>query len=123
MTDAGRVLVVEDEVLIRMLAVDMLLDLGREADEAGSAAEALEMLRAQGATYAAVLMDLGLPDRHGDDLVRDIRTSHAQLPLIVASGEDQSQVQARLKEFQPIRFLGKPYDFEGLKGALDDIAG
>ena len=32
-------LVVEDEVLIRMLAVDMLLDLEREADEAGSAAE------------------------------------------------------------------------------------
>ena len=34
----SRVLVIEDEVLIRMLAVDMLLDLGREADEAGTAA-------------------------------------------------------------------------------------
>ncbi len=40
---SGRVLVVEDEVLIRMLAVDMLLDLGREADEAGTAAEAIEL--------------------------------------------------------------------------------
>jgi CheY-like chemotaxis protein len=118
---SGRVLVVEDEVLIRMLAVDMLLDLGREADEAGTAAEAIELLRAPGAEYALVLLDLGLPDRRGDDLVRDIRQSHAALPLIVASGEDQTEVSARLKEFKPIGFLGKPFDFDGLKNAIDEI--
>ena len=100
---SGRVLVVEDEVLIRMLAVDMLLDLGREADEAGTAAEAIELLRAPGADYALVLLDLGLPDKRGDDLVRDIRQSHADLPLIVASGEDQTEVTARLNQFEPIR--------------------
>jgi CheY-like chemotaxis protein len=119
---SGRVLVVEDEVLIRMLAVDMLLDLGREADEAGTAAEAIELLRAPGADYALVLLDLGLPDRRGDDLVRDIRQSHANLPLIVASGEDQTEVAARLKQFEPIRFLGKPFDLDGLKHAIEAFA-
>jgi len=117
-----RVLVVEDEVLIRMLAVDMLLDLGREADEAGSAGEALAMLRAPGATYALVLLDLGLPDKHGDDLVREIRETHADLPLVVASGEDQVEVKARLEKFAPIRFLGKPYDLDGLTKAIEETA-
>ena len=121
MAGSGRVLVVEDEVLIRMLAVDMLLDLEREADEAGSAAEALQMLRAPGADYAVVLLDLGLPDRHGDDLVRDIRQTHADIPLIVASGEDQVEVKARLKDFGPIGFLGKPYDFDRLRDAIDSF--
>jgi CheY-like chemotaxis protein len=119
---SGRVLVVEDEVLIRMLAVDMLLDLGREADEAGTAAEAIELLRAPAADYALVLLDLGLPDKHGDDLVRDIRESHADLPLIVASGEDQTEVEARLKQFDPIGFLGKPFDLDGLKNAIEKLA-
>ncbi len=119
---SGRVLVVEDEVLIRMLAVDMLLDLGREADEAGTAAEAIELLRAPGADYALVLLDLGLPDRRGDDLVRDIRQSHTGLPLIVASGEDQTEVTARLKDFAPICFLGKPFDLDGLKNAMETVA-
>jgi DNA-binding response OmpR family regulator len=97
----------------------MLLDLGREADEAGSAGEALAMLRAPGAAYALVLLDLGLPDKHGDDLVREIRQSHADLPLVVASGEDQVEVKARLEKFAPIRFLGKPYDLDGLKNAVE----
>jgi CheY-like chemotaxis protein len=119
---SGRVLVVEDEVLIRMLAVDMLLDLGREADEAGTAAEALKFLAAPGADYALVLLDLGLPDKRGDDLVRDIRQTHANLPLIVASGEDQNEVAGRLKSFEPICFLGKPFDLDGLKLAIDKIA-
>jgi CheY-like chemotaxis protein len=117
-----RVLVVEDEVLIRMLAVDMLLDLERDADEAGTASEALELLRAPGAEYAFVLLDLGLPDKRGDDLVREIRQSHPDLPLIVASGEDQADVTARLKDFEPIGFLGKPFDLDGLRLAIEKIA-
>ncbi|MFN3349940.1 response regulator [Pseudorhodoplanes sp.] len=119
---SGRVLVVEDEVLIRMLAVDMLLDLGREADEAGTAKEALELLRAPGADYAFALLDLGLPDKRGEDLVRDIRETHKELPLIVASGEDQAEVAARLSGFAPIRFLGKPFDLDGLKAVIDRLA-
>jgi len=119
---SGRVLVVEDEVLIRMLAVDMLLDLGREADEAGTAAEALDLLHAPGATYALVLLDLGLPDKRGDDLVREIRQAFADLPLVVASGEDQTDVTERLRHFEPICFLGKPFDLDGLKAAIDKVA-
>jgi DNA-binding response OmpR family regulator len=119
---SGRVLVVEDEVLIRMLAVDMLLDLGREADEAGTAAEALELLRAPGADYALVLLDLGLPDKRGDDLVREIRQTHPNLPLVVASGEDQAEVTVRLQEFEPIFFLGKPFDLDGLKIVVEKVA-
>ncbi len=122
MSGAGRVLVVEDEVLIRMLAVDMLLDLGREADEAGSAAEALAALNAPGAVYAVVLLDLGLPDKHGDELVREIRQTHPDLPLVVASGEDQVEVKQRLERYAPIRFLGKPYDLDRLKNAIESAA-
>ena len=119
----GRVLVVEDEVLIRMLAVDMLLDLEREADEAGSAAEAMALLNKPGASYAVVLLDLGLPDKHGDELVREIRQVHPDLPLVVASGEDQIEVKQRLERYAPIRFLGKPYDLNGLKNAIETSAG
>lgn len=113
-----RVLVVEDEALIRMLAVDMLLDLDMAADEAGTAQEALAQLRGTDAVYALVFMDIGLPDRHGDDLIRDIRERYPDLPLLVASGEDQAELKARLGTFSPIAFLGKPFDIAQLGEAL-----
>ena len=122
MSTGGRILVVEDETLIRMLAVDMLQDLEHDADEAGSAAEALAMLNRPDAAYALVVLDLGLPDKHGDELVREIRRSHPDLPLVVASGEDQTEVRQRLEGYAPIGFLGKPYDLDRMKKAIEAFA-
>jgi len=113
-----RVLVVEDEMLIRMLAVDMLFDLDLAADEAGTAREALDHLHAADSDYALVFMDIGLPDQRGDDLIRDIRKTHPALPLLVASGEEQTELKSRLDSFSPIAFLGKPYDMDQLGHAL-----
>lgn len=113
-----RVLVVEDEALIRMLAVDMLLDMDITADEAGTAREALDYLRGNASDYALVFMDIGLPDLRGDDLIRDIRQMHPDLPLLVVSGEDQIELRTRLGSFSPIAFLGKPYDTDQLGQAL-----
>lgn len=116
-----RVLVVEDEALIRMLAVDMLLDLDIVADEAGTAGEALDLLRSNGTGYRLVFMDIGLPDLHGDDLIRGIRDHHPDLPLLIASGEDQEILRSRLNGFSPIAFLGKPYDIGQLGTALKTL--
>ena len=113
-----RVLVVEDEVLIRMLAVDMLEDLGFTADEAGNAAEALQKLLAPGANYAMIFLDIGLPDKRGDDLIREVREFNSGIPLLIASGEAKSELKARLDGFAPIGYLGKPYDQDRLRAAL-----
>jgi CheY-like chemotaxis protein len=121
MTPAGRVLVVEDEVLIRMLAVDMLSELGYHADEAGTAAEAMDLLRAGAADCKLVFLDIGLPDKRGDDLIRDVRATQPQKPLLVASGEDRQELQRRLGSFEPIAFLDKPYDMNRLRQALSEL--
>jgi CheY-like chemotaxis protein len=114
-----RVLVVEDEMLIRMLAIDMLEDLGFATDEAGTAAEALQKLKASGADYALIFLDIGLPDRRGDDLIKDLRGFNPSIPLLVASGESKADLKARLDGFAPIGYLGKPYDQDKLTAALN----
>ena len=67
---APAILVVEDELLVRMFAVDALEDAGFRVLEAGTAAEAMKALN--GATNVrAALIDMGLPDRPGDHLRAD----------------------------------------------------
>ena len=113
----GRVLVVEDEVLIRMLAVDMLEELGYAPVEAGDGAGAKQLL-GDGADYVVIFLDVGLPDIRGDELIRNVRDDGVTIPLLVASGEDPVELKQRLGEFSPIGFLPKPYSMEQLREAL-----
>ena len=59
---APAILVVEDEFLVRLFAVDALEDAGFRVIQAGTAAEAMQALRAA-ADVRAALVDVGLPDR------------------------------------------------------------
>ncbi|MDK9697826.1 MAG: response regulator [Siculibacillus sp.] len=78
-----RVLVVEDHAIGRILLEAMLAGLGVVARLAASGEEAKE---ASGSSdFDVVLIDLGLPDVHGEDLARALaRLAHGRRPLFVA---------------------------------------
>ena len=93
----ARILVVEDEALIQMLAVENLEELGFQAEVAGSAAEARDKLNTLGGKLAAVIVDIGLPDAVGDVLVGELRRSWPELPILVASGQSEGDLVERFK--------------------------
>ncbi len=107
--EAMRVLLVEDEMLVRMTTATMLADLGHDVLEAETGTEALARL-AQGIDL--VVCDLGLPDMDGLALVDRVRERLPGIPVVVASG-------AARAEGQGIVWLGKPYDEFALRSALD----
>jgi len=117
----SRVLLVEDEPLIQMLAVDFLEDAGLKVDTAGTAREALNKLALASGGFNAVIVDLGLPDRSGDDLVREIRSMHSSLPVIVATGKGAKDVGDLFQGMKHIVFLGKPYLADDLYRALGAV--
>ena len=69
----GRILLVEDEVLIQLLATEYLEDAGFKVDTAGSATEAMNKIGLVPGGVDAVIIDVGLPDRKGDALVSEMR--------------------------------------------------
>lgn len=74
-TVAGRakILLVEDDELLREAYRLLLEEVGYEVQEAGTAAEALRSVAAE--RPALVLLDLGLPDRPGLDVARELRAA------------------------------------------------
>jgi CheY-like chemotaxis protein len=113
-----RILLVEDEPLIQILATDFLEDTGFKVDTAGTAREALNKLALVSGGYVAVIVDIGLPDRTGDDLVREIKSTNTSLPIIVATGKGTKDVREIFQGAEHIAFVGKPYRAEDLYGAL-----
>ena len=100
------VFVVEDEIQIRELAVRALADAGHVVR-----AEASAMAALQGIVDTApdvVVLDLGLPDLDGSDLLRMIRAV-SDVPVIIATARDDDAEIVRLLDAGADEYVVKPY--------------
>jgi CheY-like chemotaxis protein len=113
----GRILLVEDEPLITMLATDYLERAGFKVDTAGSATEAMNKLALVPGGVDAVIVDIGLPDRRGDDLGREILATYSSLPILLATGEDLRDLRLAFQG-KKVGFVSKPYTEADLLGSL-----
>ena len=100
------VLIVEDEKTIRDFVVTALQNGGFEAKEAGTAADAMKTLAAGGVD--AVLLDLGLPDRDGIDVLREIRET-SDLPVIIVSARSQESDKVSALDCGADDYITKPF--------------
>ena len=91
-----KVLLVDDHAVVRRGLRAVLEDeLGDvEVSEAGTAKEGIESLRKN--TPDALILDIGLPDRNGLDLLKSIRSEWPDLPVLVLSMFDESQYGVRM---------------------------
>jgi PAS domain S-box-containing protein len=109
------VLVVEDEPLIQMLAKTNLEELGFESQLSSTAADARTKLKLLNGQICLAIVDIGLPDAKGDDLVKELRAIYPQLPLVVASGYSAERVRQVLRGVDRIGYLTKPYTLETMR--------
>ena len=117
----SRVLIVEDEALVRMFAVDALEDAGFAIAEAASAGDALKVLQTSGHAVRAVVVDLGLPDRPGDQLAAEIRRQWPNLPILIASGRSERELKERFAIDAHVAIMVKPYTGPMLLQALQSL--
>jgi len=119
-----RVLVVEDESLIAMLAVDLLEQAGHAVTLAGAAAPAIELARSGGFDVAVV--DIGLPDATGAAVVRDLLAVQPRLRIVLSSGrlpDDPLVIAARHAGGANVRAqIGKPWPEGALVEAVERAA-
>ncbi|MEO9337288.1 PAS domain-containing protein [Mesorhizobium sp. SB112] len=108
-----RVLLCEDDAIIRMTTADMLQDMGVVVLEAGSATEAMALARTE--FVHLLVTDVGLPDMSGVELADKIRAALPDLPVIFATGH--SDVPGT-ENMPMVDILVKPYDEKGLLAAI-----
>jgi PAS domain S-box-containing protein len=108
-----RVLVVDDEPLVREVVCRMLEDSGYVALAAADGPSALELLGAR--AVDAVVLDLSMPGMSGVQVLAAIRAERPALPVIVVSGAERDRADA----VGASSFLAKPFHFDELAAALD----
>ena len=113
-----KVLIVEDEILIRMTTVDMAQELGYDTAEAGNADEALAALDSD-PDIDTLLTDLGLPGKNGRQLIAEALRLRPDLKVVVASGYSSESGGDGIPPGTAT--LNKPYDMDALKQALERV--
>jgi PAS domain S-box-containing protein len=115
--DGPRLLIVEDDADAAEVLREMLERDGLSADVTPTARDALAAAR--GGVYAAVLVDLQLPDADGIGLIRALRASREtrDLPVVVVSA-DVARGKARGRTLEVVDWMEKPFDQDRLRSAV-----
>ena len=114
------VLVVEDELLLRMHAVEMIAAAGFEVVEAGNANQAIEILETR-RDITVVFTDIQMPgSMDGLKLARAVRGRWPPIKIVATSGH----VNVGEKDLpEGGRFLSKPYSPRQVTGVLRELTG
>jgi len=112
-------LIVEDEELVRMFLAENLEALNFRILNAASSSEALAAA-AKAHRIDVAIIDIGLPDRSGLNLARDLRDRYPELPLMIASGYGSGQLGSLSKDTR-VAYLSKPYDERAVVRALETL--
>lgn len=123
----ARIMVMDDEEMIRDIARDVLDYLGYKVILAADGQEALrlylEHLEA-GTSIDLVILDLTIPGgMGGKETIRELLALDPHAKVIVASGYSNDPVMANYKEYGFVSMLSKPFDVTELSTKIDMILG
>jgi two-component system KDP operon response regulator KdpE len=111
-----RVLVVDDEPhLVRALALN-LTSRGFDVTTASTAALALAQVRREAPDL--LVLDLGLPDRDGLDVIRELHENGSTTPIVVLSARTTSQDKVTALDLGAVDYVTKPFDMNELIARL-----
>ncbi len=114
----GTVLLVEDQAMVRRVAEAMLQRAGFTVLAVESGEEAVEVFRRKGKKIQLALCDLTMPGLNGWETMAALKEIRPDLPVILSSGYDESQVISGQTSSRPDAFLAKPYRREDLQEAI-----
>ena len=116
--NSRRVLVVEDDPVIRMLIVATLKDAGHDVLEAGSGLEALSLMEARD-QVDLLLTDLNMPDPDGAEVATRARAHDPQVPVLFVTG--RPDLLAVRRPPRPYRHLTKPFRMTEISATVEEM--
>ncbi len=118
---SGRILLVDDEQVVRFIVERMLQRLGFEVVTAENGRQAIDMFRQQAGEIRAVVLDLMMPELDGLETLHELKVVEPGVKVLLASGFSRQALPTALEKEGLAGFLQKPLLFEQLKAKLQEI--
>jgi len=115
----ARILVIDDEDVIREFMQEMLVSSDFDADVASTGSEGIGLFEKN--SYNLVFSDLGLPGMSGWDVAKTLKQRNPDVPIILLSGWGIQLDDVRVKQSGVDLVLSKPCQMNEILGAVDEI--
>lgn len=117
----AKILLAEDEEVLRMLVVDSLEDEGHDIDEASDGVEALELVKMH--EYDLILMDYMMPGITGLEVIKEIRQmpGKQKVKILMLSAKSQKSDQEQVLQEGADYFMAKPFSPLALVNRIEEI--
>jgi DNA-binding response OmpR family regulator len=115
-----RILLVEDDAVLRDVMLRSLNDAGHRIDVATTSAEASHLWRVQ--KFDAVLLDLNLPDDSGLSSLREARARGDRTPVLILTARNRTDERIAGLDAGADDYLGKPFDLGEVEARLRAMA-
>lgn len=121
-TNRSRILIIDDDALMRLALAKILLSAGYDVEQAGDGDEGLCLQRSQ--SFDLIITDLIMPDKEGIQIIRELRKEDSTIRIIAMSAGGRGGATDYLKWARLMgakQCLSKPIKREDLLGAVTSV--
>src|SRR6185369_9089560 len=117
----GKVLVVDDEELVREVCGEYLKDMGLQTLSAADGMEAVDIFSRNVNDISLVILDLTMPNMDGVVSLREMRQIQPDAKILISSGHATQTTEKFFTDDQPDGFIQKPFQKKELQDKIDGI--
>ncbi len=118
---SGKILVVDDEEIVRKIAMKMLGALGFKAILASDGREGVNLFREHADELLCVLLDMTMPHMSGEEAFIEMQKLRPHIPVILSTGYSDHEIKPRFEVGALAGILKKPYRLDYLHEMLKQV--
>ena len=115
------ILIIEDDVLIQEALVDILSLADINSYQVQNGRDAIATFQEHHKNIGLVIMDMGLDDMSGSEILPKLEAIQSDIPVIIASGEDERKVAQLFQAHPNVLILPKPYDIDVMLNLAEQV--
>ena len=119
LTQEERILIVDDEEIMRSFLLDVFVDEGYDLDSAANGEEALEKISSN--FYQLIITDIRMPGVDGTEVLKKAKEINPQTEVIIITGYASPQIKQKCQKLGAAYYIAKPFQINQIRALVNKL--
>jgi ATP-dependent Lon protease len=119
LTQKEKILIVDDEEIMRSFLLDVFMDEGYDLDSAANGEEALEKISRN--QYQLIITDIRMPGVDGTEVLKKAKELNPKTEVIVITGYASPQIKQECQKLGAAYYIAKPFQINQIRARVNKL--